>query len=59
MATCSVSTFVDDHTDGIVHYVLGALEPDLSLVPNDLYSSQSVVIPFSEDLLGAMFSYGP
>ena len=48
----------DDHTYGIVHYVLGALEPDLSLIPNDIYSSQSVVLSSSEDLLEAMFSYG-
>ena len=58
MATHSVSASADDHTDGIVHYILGALEPNLSLVPNDMYSSQSVVLPSSEDLLGSMFSYG-
>ena len=55
----SVSASVYDHTDGIVRYVLEALELDLSLVPNDMYSSQSMVLPSSEDLLGAMFSYGP
>jgi len=59
VATHSISTSADDHTDGIVHYVLGALEPDLSLVLNDMYSSRSVVLPSIEDLLGAMFSYGP
>ena len=58
MATHFVSASANDHTDGIVHYVLGALEPDLYLVPNDMYSSQSVVLPSSEDLLGAMFYYG-
>jgi len=59
LATCSISTFANDHMDVIVHYVLGVLEPNLSLVPNDMYSSRSVVLPSSEDLLGAMFSYGP
>ena len=59
MATRSVSTSIDDHTNDIVNYVLGALKPDLSFIPNDMYSSQSVVLPSSEDLLGAMFSYGP
>ena len=59
MATLSVSASVDDHTDGIVHYVLGALEPILSSVQNDMCSSQNVVLPSSEDLLGAMFPYGP
>lgn len=51
VATCSVSTSADDHSDGIVHYVLGALEPDLSLVPNDIYSSQSMVLLSNEDFL--------
>ena len=58
VATHSISASSDDHIDGIAHYVLGALEPNLSLVPNDMYSSQSMVLPSSEDLLGAMFSYG-
>ncbi len=58
VATRSVSTFIYDHTDGRVHYVLRALEPDLSLVPNDMYSSRSVVLLSTEDLLGAMFLYG-
>ena len=58
VATHFVSTAANDHIDGIVDYVLGALEPDFSLVPNDMYSSRSVVLPSSEDLLGAMFSYG-
>ena len=57
MAIRSISASNDDHADGIVHYVLGALEPDISLVPNDMYSSQSVVLLSSEDLLGAMFFY--
>jgi len=29
VATHSVSTYVDDHADGLVHHVLGALELDL------------------------------
>lgn len=58
MATRSISTSSNDHTDGMVHYVLGALELDLFMVPIDIYSSQSVVLLFSEDLLGAMLSYG-
>ena len=58
VATHYVSTSTDDHADGIVRYLLGELEPDLSLVPIDMYSSQSVVLPSNEDLLGAMFSYG-
>ena len=59
MATRSISASADDHIDSIVHYVQGALEPDLSLVPNDMYSSWSMVLLSSEDLLGAMFLYGP
>ena len=59
VATRSASTSADDHIDGIVQYVLGALEPDLSFVPVDMCSSQSVVLPSSEDLLGAMLSYCP
>lgn len=55
VATYSVSTSVDDRADGIV---LGALEPNLSFIPNDMYSSRSMVLPSSEDHLGAMFSYG-
>ena len=39
VATHFISTSADDHTYGIVHSVLGELEPDMSLVPNDLYSS--------------------
>ena len=58
MATCSVSTSTYDHRDRTVHYVLAALEPNLSLVPNDMYSSPGVVLPSSEELLGAMFFYG-
>ena len=59
VATRSISASADDHTDGLVHHVLGALEPNLSLVHHDMYSSQSVFLPSCEDLLGAMFSYGP
>ena len=55
VSTHSVSTSVDDHTDVIVQYVLGALEPDLSLVPNGMYPSRSMALPSGEDLLGAMF----
>lgn len=39
VATRSVSTSVDDHADGMTHYVLGALELDLSFVPIDMCSS--------------------
>jgi len=39
VATRSVSTSTDDHVDGLVHHVLGALEPDLSFVSHDMYSS--------------------
>lgn len=59
VATCSVSTSVDDHVYGLVHHVLGTLELDLSLVPHDMCSSHSVFLPSHKDLLGAMFSYGP
>ena len=59
VATHFVSAFADDQAYGIVHYVLGALEPDLPMVPKDMYCSQSMVLPSSEDILGAMFSYGP
>jgi len=58
VATRSVSASTDGHIDGVVYYVLVALEPDMSMVPNDMYSYQSMVLPSSEDLLGAMFSYG-
>jgi len=59
VTTHSIFASVDNHAYGLIHYVLGALEPDLSLVPNDMYSSQSLVLPSSEDLLGVMFLYGP
>ena len=59
VATRSISASIDDHVNGLVHHVLGALEPDLSLVPHDMYSSQSVFLPSCEELLGAMFSYDP
>ncbi len=57
VATHSTSASVDDYADGLIHHVLGALEPNLSLVSNDMCSSQSVVLPSCEDLLGVMFSY--
>jgi len=50
---------IDDPANDLVHHVLGALGPNLSLVPNDPYSYQSMVLPSSEYLLGALFSYGP
>lgn len=59
VVTCSFSTSANDHTDGIVHYILRALEPDLLLVQVDMYSSRSVVLPSSEDLLEATFLYSP
>jgi len=60
VATCFVSAMsVRNHADGLIHHALGALELDLSLVPNDMHSSHSVVLPSSEDLLGVMFSYRP
>jgi len=59
VAICSVSASTNDHADGLVHHVLGALELDLSLAPHDMYSSQSVFLPSCEYLLRAMFSYGP
>ena len=39
VATCSISASFDVHADDRVHHVLGALEPDLSLVHHDTYSS--------------------
>lgn len=60
VATYFVSTMsVGKHVDGLIHHMLGASEPDLSLVPNDIHSSHIVVPPSSEYLLGIMFSYGP
>jgi len=59
VATHSVSASANDHADGLVHHVLGALDSDLSLVHHDMYSFQSAFLPSHEDLLGAMFSYGP
>eukprot|EP00253_Pinus_taeda_P024469 PITA_24469 len=57
VATHSVSASTNAYADGLVHHVLEALEPDLSLVPHDMYSSQSASLPSHEDLLGAVFSY--
>ena len=57
-ATRSISAFVNDHTDGIVHYVLGALELDLSNGFLATYPFQSIVLPSDENLLEVMTSYG-
>lgn len=59
MATRSISASADDHAAGLVHNVLGALEPDLSLVHPNLGSSQSAFLPSCEGLLGATFLDGP
>jgi len=57
VATCSAS--MDDHVDDLVHHVLGALGPDLFLVPDDMYSSPIIILPSSADLLGSMSLFGP
>ena len=59
MATHSISASFDYHVDGMVQDVLGALEPDLSLVHPNMCSSQSAFLLSREGLLGATFSDGP
>ena len=59
VATCSISASTDDYVDDLVHHVLETSEPDLSLVSNDMCFYRSMFLPTREDLLGAMFSYGP
>ena len=58
MATYSMPTSTDDLVGDVVHHVLEALELDFSIGSLDMYSSQSVVLPFDENLLEAMASFG-
>jgi len=53
VATHSMPTSMDDQFHDVVHYVLGALEPDLS---NDPF--HNIVLPSDENLLEVMTSYG-
>jgi len=57
VVTHFTSTSIDDHAYGLIHHVLEALEPNLSLVSNDMCSYWSVLLLSSEDLLGAIFLY--
>ncbi len=52
VATRSMPTSTDDQFRDVVHYVIGALEPDLS---NDPF--QSIILPSNENLLEVMTSY--
>ena len=49
VATRSMPTSTNDQFTDVVHYVLGALEPDLFF--------QSIVLPYNENLLEVMTSY--
>ncbi len=49
----------DDLVGDIVHHVLGALDPNISIRSIDMYPFKSVIHPFDENLLEAMTSYGP
>lgn len=59
VATCSMPSSTDDLVSDIVHHVVGALDLDLSIRYLDMYPFQSVVLPFDENLLESMTSYGP
>ena len=50
VATCSMPTSTNDQFRDVVHFVLGALEPDLSF--------NNIVFPFDENLMEVMTSYG-
>ena len=57
-ATPSTPTSTNDEFRDIVHYVLGALEPDLSNGFLVTYPFQSIVLPSDENLLEVMTYYG-
>lgn len=59
VATCSMPASTDYLVGDVVHHVLRALAPDLSLGSFDMYSFQSIVLPSDENLLEAMAFYGP
>ena len=56
VATCSIPTSIDDQFSDVVHYVLRALELDLSFLDMDPF--QTIVLPSDESLLEVMTSYG-
>ena len=56
--TCSMPTSTDDQFHDVVHYVLGALEPDISNGFLAAYPLQRSFLPFNENLLEFMTSYG-
>ena len=59
VATYFMPTSTDDLVSDIVHHVLGALELDISIRSLDMYPFRRIVLPFDENLLEAMASYGP
>ena len=58
VVTRSMPTSTDDQFHDVVHYVLGALEPDRSNGFLVMDPFQSVVLPSDENLLEVMTSYG-
>ena len=56
VATRSMPTSTDDQFRDVVHYVLGALDPDLSNGFLAMYPFQSIVLPSDENLLEVMTS---
>ena len=56
VATRSTPTSTDDQFCDVVHYVLGALEPDLELLVTNPF--QRIFRPSNENLLEVMTSYG-
>ena len=49
----------DNLVGDIVHHVLGALVPDLSLGSFDMYAFQNISLPSDESFFEAMFSREP
>ena len=59
VVTYSMPASTDDLVNYIVHHVLGALEPDISIKSLNMYPFQRIFLPFYENLLEAMAPYGP
>jgi len=57
VATCSMSTSIDDLVGGVVHHVLGPLETYFSFGSLDMYFFHSVVLPFDENLMEVITSF--
>lgn len=54
--TCSMPASTDDLVGDVVHHLLGELESDLSIRSFDPF--HSIVLPYGENLLEAMVSWG-